>query len=75
MSLDRYRYAKLLTDTGDRKFWNLPVAWHRSPTMGHRVLPDRVLSAFPHELTPMLTQVAKQVAPLHETAVWGTTRI
>jgi hypothetical protein len=75
MSLDRCRHAKLLTDTGDSKLWNLPVTRHRSPVMGRRVLPNRVLSAFPHELTPMLTQVAKQVTPFHEEAVWGTTLI
>jgi hypothetical protein len=34
-----------------------------------------MLSALPHELTTVLTQVAQQVAPLHETAVWGTTLI
>lgn len=75
MSLDRYRHVKLLTDTGDRKLGYLPVARHRSSAMGCRVLPDRMLSALPYELTTMLTQVAQQVAPLHETAVWGTTLI
>jgi hypothetical protein len=40
MSLDRCRHAKLLTDTGDRKLWNLPVTRYRSPAMGRRVLPD-----------------------------------
>jgi hypothetical protein len=73
--LDRCRHAKLLTDTGDRKLWNLPVTRYRSPAMGRRVLPDRVLCAFPYELTPMLTQMAQQVAPFHEAAVWGTTLI
>jgi hypothetical protein len=75
MSLDRYRHAQLLTDTGCSKLWNLPVARYRSTAIGRRVLPNRVFSAFPHEPTTMLTQVAKQVTPLHETAVWGTTLI
>ena len=39
------------------------------------IFPNRVFSAFPHELTTVLPQVAEQVAPFHGTAVWGTTRI
>ena len=72
MFLDQYRHAKLFTDTGCSKLWNLLVARHRGPAIGRRVLPDRVFSPFPHEPTTMLTQVAQQVAPLHETVVWGT---
>jgi hypothetical protein len=73
MCLDRPRHAQLLADTSCRELWNLLVARHRGPAMGRRVLPDRVFSPFPHEPTPVLTQVTQQVTPLHETAVWGTT--
>jgi hypothetical protein len=39
------------------------------------IFPNRVVSPFPHEPTPVLPQVAEQVAPFHGTAVCGTTRI
>jgi len=51
------------------------MARDRDPTMRRGIFPNRMFSAFPHEPTPVLPQVAEQVAPFHGIAVWGTTRI
>ena len=43
--------------------------------MRRGMFPNRMFSAFPHEPTTVLPQVAEQVASFHGTAVWGTMRI
>ena len=70
-----HRDPQLLTDTCHRELEDLVMAWHRGTTMRDGIFPNRVFSPFPHEPTPVLPQVAEQVAPFHGTAVCGTTRI
>src|SRR5262249_58280513 len=68
------RDPQLLTDACRRKLEDLVMARHRGTTMRGGIFPNRMFSAFPHEPTPVLPQVAEQVAPFHGTAVCGATR-
>ena len=70
-----HRHTQLLTDACRRELRDLAMARYRGPSMRSWIFPNRMFSAFPHEPTTVLPQVAEQLAPFHGTAVWGTTRI
>src|SRR5215468_6759604 len=63
------------TDLKHLQLEDLTMARHRGTTMHGGIFPNRVISPFPHQPTPVLPQVAEQVTPFHGTAVCGTTRI
>ncbi len=49
------------------------MAGNGAATAYRRILPNRVISAFAYKLTPVFTQMSKEVASSHSSGACGTT--